>query len=148
MAIAFYGDSITKLWRDQNGHGMSQVYKSYFGDYSAAVLAVGGETRLHLALQHYFAIAAITHCHQDAGDQTANLWWRLQNGQVFTKHPPQVSVVLIGTNDLGAASCGVGEPGVKAAVGGVVSRYSSTKTHTCCMHNVHAQISIALASAA
>ena len=46
VTTAFYGDSITKLWRDQNGNGMSQVYRSYFGDYSAAVLAVGGENSL------------------------------------------------------------------------------------------------------
>lgn len=58
-----------------------------------------------------------------AGDQTANLWWRLQNGDVFTQHPPQVTIILIGTNDLGAASCGIGASGVIAAVSGVVSRY-------------------------
>lgn len=38
------------------------------------------------------------------------------------QHPPQISIVLIGTNDLGAASCGAGESGVAAAVSGVVSR--------------------------
>ena len=59
----------------------------------------------------------------DAGDQTGNLWWRLLNGQIFLKHPPQVSVMLIGTNDLATASCGVGEPGIIAAVPGVFQRY-------------------------
>ena len=58
-----------------------------------------------------------------AGDQTANLWWRLENGDIFTQHPPKVSILLIGTNDLGAASCGVGQSGVEASVSGVVSRY-------------------------
>lgn len=73
-------------------------------------------------------MAICYHC--DTGDQTANLWWRLQNGEIFTKHAPQLSVVLIGTNDLGAASCGVGEPGIKAAVGGVVSRYAALTSQT------------------
>lgn len=58
-----------------------------------------------------------------AGDQTANLWWRLQNGDVFTQHPPQVTIILIGINDLGAASCGTGASGIIVAVSGVVSRY-------------------------
>ena len=57
------------------------------------------------------------------GDQTAHLWWRLQHGALFTKHPPQLCVVMIGTNDLGLASCGLGEPGIQAAVAGVFSRY-------------------------
>jgi len=61
-------------------------------------------------------------CHYYIGDQTGNLWWRLQNGDIFMQHPPQISIALIGTNDLGAASCGAGESGVAAAVSGVVSR--------------------------
>ena len=56
-------------------------------------------------------------------DQTSHLMWRLQHGEVFVKHPPQVSVVLIGTNDLGAAaSCNVGEPGATAAANGTAAR--------------------------
>ncbi|KAL3157199.1 platelet-activating factor acetyltransferase activity protein [Trebouxia sp. C0009 RCD-2024] len=100
VKIAFYGDSITKLWRDRDGHGQSLIYKQYFGNFSAAVLGVGG-------------------------DQTSNLWWRLLHGQIFTKHAPQVTVMLIGTNDLGTASCGVGEPGIIAAVPGVFNRTDS-----------------------
>ena len=56
------------------------------------------------------------------GEQAGNLLWRLQNGEVFIKHAPKVAIVLIGTNDLGAASCGVGESGVTAAASGLVSR--------------------------
>lgn len=88
------------------------------------------------------------HCHYDAGDQTANLWWRLQNGEIFTKHAPQVSVVLIGTNDLGAASCGVGEPGIRAAVGGVVSRYYTFRILAPGMHFVKLQVAGVAALAA
>ncbi|DBA95218.1 TPA: platelet-activating factor acetyltransferase activity, variant 2 [Trebouxia sp. C0006] len=103
--IAFYGDSITKLWKDGTpaNNGMSDVYAQYFGSHSAAVLGVGG-------------------------DQTGNLWWRLQNGDIFMQHPPQISIVLIGTNDLGAASCSAGMSGVDAAVSGVVSRIESILT--------------------
>ena len=119
---------------------MSQAYKKYFGNYSAAVLAVGGENSLahHPAVIHASPAALTVHrtLQHDEGDQTANLWWRLQNGEIFIKHAPQVSVVLIGTNDLGAASCGVGEPGIQAAVGGVVSRYDALRTCTSCMHVV------------
>lgn len=122
VKIAFYGDSITKIWRDRNGHGMSAVYKKYFGEFSAAVLGVGGDTSIGLpALQHSLLLLC-AHCHHDAGDQTGNLWWRLQHGQIFKKHAPGVSVMLIGTNDLATASCGVGEPGIKAAVPGVLAR--------------------------
>ena len=42
-----------------------------------------------------------------AGDQTAHLLWRVLHGEVFEQHPPQLSIVLIGANDLStAASCG------------------------------------------
>ena len=42
-----------------------------------------------------------------AGDQTSNLWWRMLHGETFEQHPPQLSVLLIGINDLAiAASCG------------------------------------------
>ena len=64
-------------------------------------------------------------CVCDAEDQTSNLLWRLQHGEVFLKHLPQVTVLLIGTNDLGAAaSCNVGEPGATAAANGTAARYS------------------------
>ena len=58
-----------------------------------------------------------------AEDQASNLLWRMQNGQVFTKHPPKVAIVLIGTNDLGAGgSCGRGEAGATAAANGTAFR--------------------------
>ena len=42
--MAFYGDSITKLWKDgtPQHNGMSDVYSRHFGNYSAAILAIGG----------------------------------------------------------------------------------------------------------
>ena len=53
-----------------------------------------------------------------------HLLWRLQHGQVFTKHIPQVAVVMIGTNDLGASSCmGQGEDLILQAANGTADRY-------------------------
>ena len=57
-----------------------------------------------------------------AGDQVAHLMWRLQHGQLYVKHQPQVIVVMIGTNDLGAASCKGGEPGIADAATGTAQR--------------------------
>ena len=43
--MVFYGDSITKLWKDgtPSANGMSSVFASYFGKHSAAVAGVGGQ---------------------------------------------------------------------------------------------------------
>ncbi len=106
---------------------MSDVYAQYFGSHSAAVLGVGGITKVGSAKLPRILLKFVTvvFCHGRVitiGDQTGNLWWRLQNGDIFTQHPPQISIVLIGTNDLGAASCSAGESGVDAAVSGIVSR--------------------------
>ena len=66
-----------------------------------------------------FLLSPVSH----AEDQTAHLLWRMQHQEVFTLHQPQVAVVLIGTNDLGAAaSCPVEEPGALAAVNGTAAR--------------------------
>ncbi len=42
------------------------------------------------------------------GDTTANLWWRMQNGELPRNHQPKLAVVMIGANDLTAAyvQCG------------------------------------------
>lgn len=59
-----------------------------------------------------------------AEDQTAHLLWRMQHQEVFMLHQPQVAVVLIGTNDLGAAaSCHVEEPGAVAAANSTAARW-------------------------
>ena len=56
-----------------------------------------------------------------AGDQAANLWWRMLHGETFEQHPPQMSVMLIGINDLAiAASCGA--PFVTDAADGIAQR--------------------------
>lgn len=55
------------------------MFAKHYAKYNAGVMAVGG-------------------------DQTAHLMWRLQHGEVPQKHKPKVAVLLIGTNDLGAAA--------------------------------------------
>lgn len=53
-----------------------------------------------------------------AGDQAAHLQWRLEHGQLYRRHAPRLMVVMIGTNDLGAAACMGGAPAIRRAAGG------------------------------
>ena len=57
-----------------------------------------------------------------AGDQASHLLWRLQHGDTFTRHPPVVAVVMIGTNDLGAAACLGGQAAITRAANGTAAR--------------------------
>ena len=59
VQLVFYGDSITKQWRvvEPLANGVPEVFTQYFGQYSAAILGVGGESlhsfrckRMHLAV--------------------------------------------------------------------------------------------------
>ncbi|CAL5221183.1 g3329 [Coccomyxa viridis] len=103
--LVFYGDSITETWRGTDmGRpcsrctGVPAIFQKYFGSkYDSEVLAVGG-------------------------DQAAHLMWRLLHGQLYVQHQPQVMVVMIGTNDLGAASCRGGEPAIAEAANGAAQR--------------------------
>ena len=54
--------------------------------------------------------------------------WRLQNGQLYMNSQPRLIVVMIGTNDLGAASCLGGAPGIKKSAKGAAER-SGTIRH-------------------
>ncbi|KAL0049041.1 hypothetical protein WJX82_004927 [Trebouxia sp. C0006] len=103
--IAFYGDSITELWKYglPATDGRSNVFWDNFGAYTSEILAV-------------------------AGDQTSNLWWRMLHGETFEQHPPQLSVLLIGINDLAiAASCGASF--VTDAADGIAQRIMSMVSH-------------------
>ncbi|KAK9916523.1 hypothetical protein WJX75_003696 [Coccomyxa subellipsoidea] len=88
--LLFYGDSLTELWRgtawgynSRLGGGIPAVFSRYFGQYRSVVCGSGGDT-------------------------TANLWWRIQNGELPRNHQPKLAVVMIGANDLTAAyvQCG------------------------------------------
>ena len=57
-----------------------------------------------------------------SGDQAMHLLWRLRHGQVFERHQPKIAFVMIGTNDLGAASCLGGESAILQAAAGTVER--------------------------
>lgn len=68
--LAFVGDSITRRWR---GEGNKEVWDKYWGSYRAVNMGIGG-------------------------DQTQNVLWRLQNGQL-DGYQARVFVVMIGTNN-------------------------------------------------
>ncbi|KAL0019951.1 hypothetical protein WJX79_003543 [Trebouxia sp. C0005] len=105
-SLVFYGDSITETWRGTDGGhpcsrctGVPEVFQEYFGShYATAVLAVGG-------------------------DQSMHQLWRMHHGEIFQKHQPHIAIVMIGTNDLGAASClGKGEAPILQAAAGTADR--------------------------
>ncbi len=68
------------------------------------------------------------------GDQIGNLWWRLLHGELPVSEDtesspamdegkaPHVVIVLIGTNDLGAADCHRNATELLEAVPGIVQR--------------------------
>lgn len=61
-----------------------------------------------------------------SGDQSMHQLWRMQHGEIFQTHQPHVAVVMIGTNDLGAASClGEGEAPILQAAAGTADRSCS-----------------------
>ena len=65
------------------------------------------------------------------GDQAAHLLWRLQHGEVFLRHDPQLIFVMIGTNDLGASQCLGGEKAILEAAPGSAERFVAQKL---CIH--------------
>ena len=69
-------------------------------------------------------MATLPHC---AGDQVGHLWWRLLHGELPLAYTPQgkvprVAVILIGTNDLGAADCHRNASELLEAAPGIVQR--------------------------
>eukprot|EP00884_Botryococcus_braunii_P002012 jgi/Botrbrau1/11811/Bobra.0224s0013.3 len=106
LDLIFLGDSITETWRGTDMgrectrcEGVPDVFKEYFLRRfpRTEVLAVGG-------------------------DQVAHVEWRLRNGEMPVKTGPHAFVLMIGTNDLGAAACLPGEAPILAAVPGVIFR--------------------------
>ncbi|KAL4448233.1 hypothetical protein ABPG75_005452 [Micractinium tetrahymenae] len=113
FGLVFFGDSITESWSGTDlckpvprAQGVDEVFRRHFAKWNASVMAVGG-------------------------DQTAHLQWRIMNGEVPAKNKPRVAVVLIGTNDLGAAAWEApdvhsAEAAVMRAVPGVTLRVLRT----------------------
>lgn len=57
--------------------------------------------------------------------------WRMQHGEIFLKHQPHIAIVMIGTNDLGAASClGAGEAPILQAAAGTADRCNCIYLHS------------------
>lgn len=113
--LLLYGDSLAEAWRGTDHckpcdetirttcKGAPEVLQAYFGR------------------RWRVGVAGI------AGDQAANLIWRLQNGQLPTSSfQPRVAILFIGTNDLGAAAWGKSvrraARALKSAVPGVAER--------------------------
>ena len=65
------------------------------------------------------------------GDQAAHLMWRLQHGQLYVHSQPRLIVVMIGTNDLGAASCLGGASGIRKSAKGAAERSGTGFHHDC-----------------
>jgi len=62
-----------------------------------------------------------------AGDTTANLFWRIMNGELPVGTRPKLAVVMIGTNDLGyTEACFREGAEVTEAAPGTISRYHVT----------------------
>ena len=75
-------------------------------------------------MENYIAHGDTAPC---AGDQVGHLWWRLLHGEIplaYTQQGsvPRVAVILIGTNDLGAADCHRNASELLEAAPGIVQR--------------------------
>ena len=62
----YIGDSLTKQWRSVQPQvsGIPEVFRTYFGNYSAAILGVGGTAR-QLNLGSYGPSESVAPCKTD-----------------------------------------------------------------------------------
>lgn len=144
------------------GKGTGEVYQKHFGAYKSAILAIAGAPLQCKDKHKVFRQQGTCQCNplfsstgrlpwfcaggilkkcvyalgigivRCAGDQTANLWWRLQHAELphpaaqgpvsFLGKAPRVVMVMTGTNDLGAADCHRNAAGLLAAVPGIILR--------------------------
>lgn len=73
----------------------------------------------------------IANCPACLGDQSMHQLWRMHHGEIFQKHQPHIAIVMIGTNDLGAASClGKGEAPILQAAAGTADRCNCIYLHS------------------
>ena len=104
--LIWMGDSITASWEHSSGHGYDNIlplWIKYYAPYGALDLAI-------------------------SGDNTSNLIWRLDHGQVAGLHP-QLVIILIGANNLKEQHWGASEtiPGIEKVVS--VTRASLPRSH-------------------
>jgi beta-glucosidase len=90
--LLFLGDSITQGWmgRNKEGRGPAEVWERYYGPRNAADFGIGG-------------------------DRTQHVLWRIENGEV-EGITPKVTVLMIGTNNLGANTNDEIAAGIEAIV--------------------------------
>ncbi len=77
IGLLFIGDSITAGWAPPS---RAHIWESYFGKYQPANFGIGG-------------------------DQTQHVIWRIENGEL-DGITPKVTVLMLGTNNTGAAPTG------------------------------------------
>lgn len=105
LQVVFYGDDVAESWRGSSAgkacpacSGVPTVWGQHFGSIYRA--------------QSYGI----------AGEQTANLLWRLRHGGKPRRLAPAVTIVHTGAADLDAAFATAGPEGVQRAVPGIASR--------------------------
>lgn len=146
--LLFYGDSITWCFTGENPTGVQNaddkaraaIFQRHFGRFRSQILAIPGTTNMletctsstteGLLRQSILCKQAILTRSWDqcgaAGDQSANLMWRIMDGGEFpTIHMPRTVVILIGTNDLTFADCHDDQQEILNAAPGVVDRFAS-----------------------
>lgn len=105
-ALVFYGDSITQSWeydRPEPWRRFVPIWQAYYGDRNAVNLGY-------------------------AGDTTANLLWRIRNGEA-DGISPKAAVILIGANNLGKLHWSAGDTllGIDAIIAELRRRLPSTR---------------------
>ncbi|KAK9818980.1 hypothetical protein WJX81_005038 [Elliptochloris bilobata] len=93
----FYGDSILEHFMGSSG-GVPEMQSGNASVVSPDMAAMRAVWNRHFGFRYRSAMAAIS------GDQVGHLWWRMLHGELPAVNQPGVVVVLIGTNDLGAAA--------------------------------------------
>lgn len=120
LDILMYGDTLVEAWRGTflgepsiRAQGCSDIFHNHFGlKYRAAALGIAGglccssshRTHLQSTAGEVRNCTVSYVCVCGAGDTTANLMWRLQNGEMVPGLRAGVVVLHIGASDLTYAS--------------------------------------------
>eukprot|EP00208_Stichococcus_sp_RCC1054_P005884 CAMPEP_0206144262 /NCGR_PEP_ID=MMETSP1473-20131121/23537_1 /ASSEMBLY_ACC=CAM_ASM_001109 /TAXON_ID=1461547 /ORGANISM="Stichococcus sp, Strain RCC1054" /LENGTH=435 /DNA_ID=CAMNT_0053540033 /DNA_START=219 /DNA_END=1526 /DNA_ORIENTATION=- len=108
LQVVWYGDDLVESWRGSSAggpcpacDGVPSMWGKHFGSlYRAQAYGI-------------------------AGEQTANLLWRLRKGGHAKRHSPAVTVLHAGASDLDAAYAVAGKVGTRRAAPGIAARIES-----------------------
>jgi lysophospholipase L1-like esterase len=101
VGVLFVGDSITDGWRGGPPRGGKEVFEKNYGRMDPLNIGIGG-------------------------DRTQHVIWRLQNGEV-AGIAPKVTMLMIGTNNLGGNTNEEIVDGIKGCVKEIQKQMPSTK---------------------